>query len=177
MRLKITLLVIIAGIGLMASQGCDEDTKGEVPTFGIDTLSSDLESFAGTAVQGFDFSEARIRYENVMGVNEIIDFALQPQVNAMNQGIGGWLWLPAQQPAFYDMGPTPLPTITEAPENGYIPEVIISPGFSYCIITAEEHYAKIYILELDYGSRPNGEPFAWIRFNWEYQPDGSRYFN
>ena len=171
------LLTLTVGTGLIAMLGCDEGSEGEVPTFGIDTLSSDLESFGGQAVQGFDFSEARIRYENVMVTNEIIDFAIQPQVNAMNQGIGGWLWLPGQQPVFYDMGPAPLPAITEAPEDGYIPEVIISPGFSYCIRTAETHYAKIYILELDYGSRHNGEPFAWIRFNWQYQPDGSRYFN
>ena len=64
----------------------------------------------------------------------------------------------------------------EAPPDGYIPQVFITIGYSYCIVTAEGHFSKIYIVDWDYGQRESGAFFAWIRFDWIYQDDGSRTF-
>ena len=176
MKSALKYLILFTGLFPLFFGGCAEENTGKTPTYGIDTLSSDMETLSGNSYQGFDFSEARIRYEYISSVNQIIDMALLPMVDGLNQGIGGRLWMPSQQPVYYDMGPTPITAIPEAPEEGYIPEVTINPGFCYCIITAEGNYAKIYVMELDYGNRPSGEPYCWIRFNWVYQPDGTRWF-
>ena len=67
--------------------------------------------------------------------------------------------------------------IHQAPAEGYIREIPdIAVGHTYCIVTSEEKYAKINIIEFEYGNRQTGEAYAWIRFQWQYQPDGTRDF-
>ena len=153
--------------------GCGPKNDGEIPTFGQDTLSSDGR-INGNLVetQGFDFSEGRIRYDIPTPLGTILDIIIQPMAGSGQPE----LYMPGNIPAYYDMGPIQLQDILEAPENGYIPQVTLVQGFSYCIVTSEQKYAKINIADIDYGSRGDGVPYAWIRFDWVYQKDGGRAF-
>jgi hypothetical protein len=175
-----TLGAILLGLMVISTVlicDCQTEDTGEPATSGQDTLASDPQSGPyGDEIPGFDFSQARIRYEFPQAQSHIVDIALQVQVNGSNQGIGGIFSLPGQFPVFQSMGPIPLSEILEAPESGYFPQVAVSPGFSYCVVTAENKYAKLYIVDMDFGNRSEGQPYVWIRFDWVFQPDGSRGF-
>lgn len=161
---------------MIVMSGCNPANDGEIPSFGQDTLSSDGR-INGNMVetQGFDFSEGRVRYDIPTPSGTILDLIIQPLIGG-SQAIGADLYMPGNIPAFYDMGPVLLQDILEAPENGYVPQWTLVQGYSYCIVTSEQKYAKIHIADLDYGSRGDGTPYAWIRFDWVYQKDGGRAF-
>ena len=169
-------LPILMMITMIATAGCAPKNDGEIPTFGQDTLSSDGR-INGNLIetQGFDFSEGRIRYDVPGPMGTILDLIIQPMVGG-SQSIGATLTMPGNIAAYYDMGPALLQDILEAPENGYLSEVILIQGFSYCILTYEQKFAKIYIIDLDYGQREDGSNYAWIRYDWVFQKDGGRAF-
>jgi len=157
--------------------GCKPKDQGDTPSWGQDTLSSDGR-LTGTVmeVQGFDFSEGRIRFEVPVVGGGILDMAVEPLISG-NQAVGITLTSPSQLPAFYEMGNVYLESILEAPPNGYLTDVFLNSGYSYCVLTTESKYAKIYIVDSDYGEREDSSPYAWIRFDWVFQKDGGRSFD
>ncbi|MDH4158220.1 MAG: hypothetical protein OEW00_13190 [candidate division Zixibacteria bacterium] len=64
-------------------------------------------------------------------------------------------------------GYTDLNSIKVVPDSGYMSSVDVAAGDVFAIKTSEGHYAKILILDQD---------SAKLKFEWVYQPDGSRYF-
>jgi hypothetical protein len=174
------IILPILTISLIALYSCEPENGDSVFTYGQDTLSSDpLYTGDVTKIQGFDFSADVIRFEELTQSPRQIDITIQPTFVSASQGqeLGAILTLDGVSMSFQSMGPGFLADITEAPESGYIPEVEVHPGYCYCVITGENHYAKFYIIDLQVGVRPSSQPYAWISFNWEYQPDGSRFFN
>ncbi len=101
--------------------------------------------------------------------------AVEPLISG-GQAVGLNLTAPSQLSAFYEMGNTYLENIAEAPPEGYFPSVGVVTGYSYCVLTTEGKYAKIYIVDSAYGEREGGISYAWIRFDWVYQKDGGRSF-
>lgn len=160
---------------LLLYAGCKNSDEGEPATFGWDTLSSEsrwsgeMEEF-----QGFDFSEARIRYASFQGVSSVLDICIQAQPDCFNADF----YLPDGRnfiQRMFDI--TALEEITEAPADGYASSATnIWAGFYYCVLTTEGNYAKIHITDLECEIRPDGTPYAWVRFKWVYQPDGGRFF-
>ncbi len=70
-----------------------------------------------------------------------------------------------------DMGEVSLEEVREAPNRGeYSNGAPVKKGHTYCIVTAENHYAKFLVEE-----NP-GEPMK-ITIRWVYQSDGSRELN
>lgn len=157
--------------------GCSEETR-PVLFFGTDTMTSELQYSGGVPeVQGFDFSDGRIRFEVAGQAGSLLDLSMEVQVNAANFPIGGRFILPDNRPFIFDMGNVGLNDITEAPADGYVISLInISSSRSYCILTYEGKYAKIYVNDVVLDKREDGTPYIWIRFDWELQNDGSRYF-
>ncbi len=173
---RLILITAMNAIMVFCFLGCSAKDDGSIPTSGQDTLSSDRRlSGSVYEIQGFDFSEGRIRYEYPSPGSSILDMSIEPLVSG-EQAIGIMMTSLSQQPLFYDMGAQYLEEIMEAPAEGYIPEVFINLGHSYCIITAEGNFAKIYIVDMDYGQRSEGVFYGWIRFDWVYQSDGGRSF-
>lgn len=166
---------VLAAAGIFFG-GCGPKDKGETDNWGQDTLSSDGR-FMGSAeeMQGFDFSEGRIRFEIPVIGGGVLDMAVEPLVSG-GQAVGANLTAPSQLAAFYEMGNTYLENITEAPPEGYFPTAPVISGYSYCVLTTEGKYAKIYIVDSAYGVREGGAPYAWIRFDWVFQEDGGRNF-
>gem|GEM_PF-1914299 len=159
---------------LLLSFGCQPKDEGTVSDSGQDTLSSDYNvSGSSVEIQGFDFSEARIRFEAPNPNGNTLDMSVRPLMSG-DQAVGAVLYLPIEIPAFYNMGPTTMEAVTEAPAEGYIPEVTLNTGYVYCIKTSEEKFAKIQVVNLEYGSRGDGTIYAWFRFDWAFQQDGSR---
>ena len=173
---RYTIVIIFLVMLLSFMNGCAPKDEGDIPNFGQDTLSSEGKISGSTVeVQGFDFSEGRNRYEFPVPGSSSLDMAIEPVVSG-TEAIGIIMSSPSQLPLFYEMGNTFLENIDEAPADGYIPQVFITIGYSYCIVTAEGNFAKIYIVDWEYGQRESGAFFAWIRFDWVYQDDGSRTF-
>lgn len=170
----LTFVITISAAAILTT-GCEPERNSDFPDSGIDTLSSDvMVSGSAIEIQGFDFSEARIRYEIPNpGGNAFIDMAIRPLMGG-DSPIGAVLYLPVETQAFYDMGPTTMESVTEAPAEGYIPEINLNVGYVYCVLTAEGKYAKMQVLDIDYGTREGGAAYAWFRFTWAFQTDGSR---
>ena len=161
---------------IVSSWGCSEEL-GSVLPLGTDTLTSEVE-FAGEIplAQGFNFAEGRIIFESYVAAGGL-DLALTVQTNASNFPIGGTFILPNNRPFIVDMGNVALQDITEAPADGYSISLInVLTSRAYCIWTSDNKYAKIYVNDVVLDTRQNGSPYIRIRFDWEYQPDGSRYF-
>jgi hypothetical protein len=172
------IISFIFSAGLLLT-GCGVEEVGEVPTSGTDTLSSDQQWSGGVLeTPGFDFSEARIRFDNGLAPESIVDISLGVIKNASNQPIGANFFLPVERPFIQDMGSILLSEITQAPETGYLYSMQnIWIGYSYCILTAEGKYAKLSVDDLTWDYREGGMPFAWMRFEWVYQSEGGREFN
>ncbi len=60
-----------------------------------------------------------------------------------------------------------LNSIKVVPDSGYMSSVDVAAGDIFAVITSEGNYAKILILNQD---------TLGLKFEWVYQPDGSRYF-
>ena len=142
----------------------------------MDTLSTDYRLSGGEIeFQGFDFSAGRIKFAAFpSGFDNVIDLSMEVMVNGAGEAVGAKFF--HTRPAYIDMGYLSLDQVGEAPADGYISELLgVTLGHTYCIITTEDKYAKIHIDDIQYGSRAAGT-FAWIRFDWQFQPDGGRIF-
>ncbi len=179
-KLKLSVTVILCAAGLMClilCWGCGPKDEGTPAHYGIDTLSTDTRLSGGVIqYQGFDFSEGRIRFaEFNYGFEQILDLSLEVMVDGLGEPIGVRLF--HTRPAYIDMGYLLLEQVSEAPAENYISEITgIVLGNTYCILTREDKYAKIHIDDIEYGSRASGA-YARIRFDWQYQPDGSTVFD
>jgi len=173
---KYFLLALFIPMVLYLS-GCGDENSGDIPTVGIDTLSSDVEWSGGVPLfQGFDFSEARVRYADEALLETSLDLSLEV-LTAGNIATGAAFTLYGDRPFINDMGLVNLEDVQEAPETGYVSYLInIIAGHTYCVVTADGNYAKFFIMDMDWGNYGGGIAFAWIKFQWQYQPDGGRVF-
>ena len=176
MRRLLGNLLLLASAALCIS-GCQDETSGVIPVSGIDTLSSDIQwSGSSMMIPAFDFSEARIRYAEISTAETMLDLALDVQSSG-NLPYGAMFTLYGNRPFIQDMGIVSLEEITEAPETGYVSLLLnIGVSHSYCILTADGRYARIHLNDVDWDTRPFGTPYAWIQFEWQFQPDGGRVF-
>ena len=157
--------------------GCNP-REDNIALTGIDTLSTDTKISGGNVlIQGFDFSGGRIKFADPSLGTEDFDISMEVQLNNSGEAVSAKFVLPSGRPAFIDMGYTTLDAVYEAPPNGYVAELWnIELGHTYCIITAEEKYAKMHIYDLDLGERPSGSAYASIKFDWAFQENGDRRF-
>jgi len=173
---KCTVLVLLVLVVLYLT-GCGDENSGETPTVGIDTLTSDSDWTGGVErPQGFDFSEARVRYADINLFESTIDLSIDV-LTAGNVATGAAFTLYGDRPFIRDMGLVSLEDVSEAPESGYVSYLInMVAGHTYCVVTAEGNYAKLFIMDMDWGNYEGGIPYAWIKFQWQFQPDGGRVF-
>ena len=178
---KVSKLIPIIGLFFAVNYfiGCGKEIRPALSSGMNDTLTSEIQYAGGVPeVQGFDFTEGRIRFEYAGQAGSVLDLAMEVQVNGTNFPIGGTFILPDNRPFIIDMGNAGLNDITEAPADGYVISLInISSNRSYCILTSEGKYAKIYVNDVVMDQREDGTPFIYIRFDWKFQPNGSRYFD